>query len=100
MQRITVVQQCGSGEAKILAVRQRGRDLDISRVISIDDPLPPLLDDSESYLPEDIDADLVICFLRHPDLAHDLALRCRRAGVPLVASGSKIPIDGVITPPT
>lgn len=100
MQRIIVVQQSGSGEAKIVALRQRGRDLDIRSVISIDDPLPQLVDDPEIYLPDDLDADLVLSFLKHPDLAHELALRCRREGVPLVASGRRIPVDGVITPPT
>ena len=100
MQRIIVFQQIGSGDEKIRGVRQRGRDLSITEVISIDSPLAQIIDEPEALFPDALDADLALCFLGHPDLAHELALLCRREGVPLVASGRKIPVEGVITPPT
>lgn len=100
MQRIVVFQQQGSGEEKIRAVRERGRDLAIVQVVDIDGALPPVLDEPEAYLPDAIDADLVIDHLRHPDLTHALALRCRDLGIPVIASGRRVPVEGLVSPPT
>lgn len=100
MQRIVVFQQQGSGVEKIKAVSQYGRDLEIVSVVNIDEALPPVLDDAERYLPDTIEADLVLDHLRHPDLTHALALRCRDLGIPVVASGRRLMVEGLITPPT
>lgn len=43
--------------------------------------------------------DLVLDFLKHPDLSHDLALLCQRLAIPMVASGKKTTVDGTHTPP-
>jgi len=67
---------------------------------SIDTPLAPIIDDASEFLPKRIEADLVLDFLKHPDLTHDLAGICRRQGIPLVASGKKLRVEGVLTPPT
>ena len=45
-------------------------------------------------------AALVLDYLKHPDLRHFLAERCRDWGVPCVSTGRKIPVEGLITPPT
>ena len=50
--------------------------------------------------PDTIEADLVLDFTKHPDLSHDLALMCRKRNIPVVASGKKTRVEGVITPPT
>ena len=99
-QRILVFQQNGSGESKIAGVRKYGGNRIMLEVISIDDPLPPLIEDTSEYLPRRIVADLVLDFLKHPDLNHDLAALCRDQKVPLIASGKKLEIQGVHTPPT
>ncbi|MBZ4660196.1 protein of unknown function [Desulfacinum infernum DSM 9756] len=99
-QRILVFQQKGSGEAKIAGLRRYGGDRFRIRVHSIDEPLPPVLDDTDGYLPEKIEADLVLDFLKHPDLSEDLAKRCAAQGVPVVASGKKVKGPGVFIPPT
>lgn len=100
MQRVIVIQQQGSGEAKIKALSVRGRDLEIVEVIDIEGPLPPIIDEPEPYLPERLDADLVLSFVKHPDLVEELARLCRRQGTPMVASGSKVDVEGTLTPPT
>ena len=69
-------------------------------VVSIDDPLPPIIEETSEYLPHTISADLVLDFMKHPDLNHDLAGLCRNQGIPLIASGKKLEIKGVHTPPT
>ena len=99
-QKIIVFQQNGSGEGKIAGVRQYGGDNIELEVVSIDDPLPPLVEDTSDYLPRSIDADLVLDFLKHPDLSYDLATLCRDSDIPLIASGKKVKGRGVHTPPT
>lgn len=100
LQKIVVFQQNGSGEKKIEGIRLFGGGRFDLQCIPIDEDLPPVLDDASAYLPSEIDADLVLDFLRHPDLSHDLAQECRRRGIPVVASGKKIKVEGTFTPPT
>ena len=99
-QRIWVFQQNGSAEAKIKAIRAEASDVIELKIFNVDDPLPPVVDDAERYLPETIDADMVLNFFSHPDLAYDLAQLCQKQGVPCVASGHRFRIEGIATPPT
>lgn len=99
-QKILVFQQDGSGERKIQGVRSYAKDHFTIEVISIDGSLPPILDDTTDYLPSDIQADLVLDFLKHADLSHDLAVACSKRKIPVVASGKKLRVDGIFTPPT
>ena len=99
-EKILVFQQDGSGESKIQGIRKYGKDRFIIETVSIDDLLPPILDDTRDYLPSDIQADLILDFLKHPDLSHDLAIACRARNIPIVASGKKIRVKGTLTPPT
>jgi len=100
IQEITVFQQNGSGEKKIAGIRKYGGNRFKLEVVSIDTPLPAVIDDARKYLPRDIKADLVLDFLKHPDLALDLAMICSRRKIPVVASGKKMRVKGVLTPPT
>ena len=100
VQKIVVFQQDGSGEAKIEGIRKYGGGRFELETVSIDEPLPDIIDDSDDYLPEKIDADMVLDFLKHPDLSQDLCERCGELGIPVVASGKKNRIEGVYEPPT
>ena len=99
-QKILVFQQNGSGESKIAGVRKYGGDKIVLEVVSIDEPLPPIIENTSEYLPHQIRADLVLDFMKHPDLNHDLAELCKDQRIPLIASGKKLEIKGVHTPPT
>ena len=99
-QRILVFQEKGSGEPKIKGIREYGKGLFSIESISIDISLPPIIDNPEAYLPEDISADLVLDFLKHPDLSLELAVMCRKKRIPIVSSGKKIDDDWALTPPT
>ena len=99
-QRIVVFQQKGSGERKVAGVRKYGDGSFTLEMVSIDDDLPPVLDDTSEFLPEDIDADLVLDYLKHGDLAADLAELCARKKIPIIASGKKKSSTSVLTPPT
>jgi len=100
IQRITVFQQNGSGESKIQGIIRYGENCFDLKIISIDKNLPPVIDDLIKYLPTDIKADLVLDYLTHPDLSHDLAVMCVNKKIPIVATGKKSQIKSVLNPPT
>ncbi|MEW6593755.1 MAG: DUF166 family (seleno)protein DfsP [Thermodesulfobacteriota bacterium] len=85
--RIAVVQEGEAGALKISGIREYGRHIEIAEVITVPTGLPPLVDEPEAHLPEHFAGDLVLSFLRHPDLLDYLAAVCERQRIPLVASG-------------
>ena len=93
-QKIVVFEQNGSGQSKIAGIHRFGQDRFVIETVSIDVPLPVMVEDGREYLPREIDADLVLDYLKHPDLCHDLALICREKGIPIVASRKKNPPGG------
>lgn len=97
-QHIIVFQQNGSGEKKIKGIKAYGDGQYKLEVVSIDEPLPEILDDTSDYVPKDLKADLVLDFLTHPDLSHDLSELCHKLNIPVIASGKNWP--KAITPPT
>ena len=99
-QKIVIFQQNQSGAAKAAGIRKFGRDRFIVETVDIDTALPPVVDDTGEFLPDRIEADLVLDFLAHPDLSMDLGLLCTQLGIPVVASGKKSRDGLVITPPT
>ena len=99
-QRVLVFQQNGSGQAKIAGLRKYGGESLVLESVSIDRTLPAVIDNTADYLPENFQADLVLDFLKHPDLCHDLALICTRRNIPIIASGKKTSVEGTLTPPT
>jgi hypothetical protein len=99
-QKIIVFQQNGSGNKKIEGLRRYGADRFELVIYNIDEALPPVIDDTSEYLPDDVEGDLVLDYLRHNDLSDDLAALCAKKGIPLISSGKKMVGKGVLTPPT
>lgn len=99
-QRILIFQQNESGEQKIAGIRKYGGDQFELEIFSIDETLPPVLDDTSDYLPSDISCDLVLDFLKHQDLSQDLVTLCTKKKIPIISSGKKIISKWVKTPPT
>jgi hypothetical protein len=98
-QEILVFQQAGSGENKIEGIRKHGDERIVLRTTTVESPMTPLLDDAREYLPDHIEASLVLDFLKHPDLSHALAELCNSLKIPLVASGKKHRVKWALTPP-
>ena len=98
--KILVFQQNQSGESKIAGIRKYGGDQFKISTFDVDADLPPIIDDAREFLPRQIEADLVLDFLKHPDLSHDLASLCADQQIPVVASGKKHAGTCIITPPT
>jgi hypothetical protein len=87
--QVLVFQQKGSGENKIKGIREfGGGDFEV-QTCDIEAQLPKIIDDTSLYLPKAIAADIVLDYLKHPDLSEDLAALCAGQGVPLVASGKR-----------
>ncbi len=99
-QKILVFQREGSGESKVKGIKDYGEGLFDIEVVSIDMPLPEIIDDSSEFLPADIEADLVLDFLNHPDLSQDLSAICSDKKIPIIISGKKISDDWSLKPPT
>ncbi len=95
-QQLVIFQERGSGEKKLAGLRRYGRDLEIAAVYDITENLPSFIENPDQYLPDDFRGDLVISFLKHPDLLDRLAQLCRRKNIPLIASGKKA--EKAITP--
>ncbi len=99
-QIVWVFQQNGSGVEKINGIRKYGQGRIQLKIFDIDDDLPPVIDDATAWLPQKIEADLVLDYLKHPDLSDELAHLCRRDGVPVICSGKKGPLAEALTPAT
>ena len=100
MQHILVFQQGGSALKKIEGIHRYGEENLVLRIISIDVALPAIIDDAGDYLPQRLQASLVLDYLKHPDLSDELGRLCSSQEVPLVASGKRMRWPGVFTPPT
>jgi len=99
-QRILVFQQNGSGEKKIAGIRRYGDGLFDIDIVSINVSMPPIIEDAGEFIPQDIRTDLVLDYLKHPDLSFDLSMVCQSKKIPVVASGKKLRVKGTFTPPT
>jgi hypothetical protein len=99
-QRVLVFEQNGSGQKKIRAVAEAGKGLIELVVVEIASPLAQVLDSSAGYLPAEIEADLVLNYLVHPDLAADLSALCNCLEIPVVAPSKKHSGKFVFCPPT
>lgn len=87
--RISIVQEGDAGILKISGIKEYGHDLAIVEVITVPTNLPPLVDAPEDHVPDHFAGDLVLSFLKHPDLIDYLATVCERQRIPLIASGRK-----------
>lgn len=103
MQKVLVFQRDGLGRGKVKAIEELGRGLEL-RVVDVNGPFPAIVDDPGLRFPSDLAplldwADLVLDHLYHADLTGYLLEQCAGAGVPVIASGRKVP-DGAHTPTT
>ncbi len=92
-------QQNGSGKTKIDGINKFGKKRFSIETFDIDEPLPPVIDDTSPYLPEIIEADIVLDYLKHRDLSDDLSDLCKKLGIPMISSGKKIITGNAICPP-
>ena len=87
--QIVIFQQGESGAEKIKGIREFGHNIVITKTFSIDSFLPEFIDEPEEIISSDFSGDLILSFLKHPDLIDYLARLCNKKGIPVVASGTK-----------
>jgi len=87
--RLAIFEYRHSGHKKIEGIKRYGRNIEIVSVTNIESALPDFIDDPEDYINDNFEADVVLCFIKHPDLADYLAEICQRKGIPIIASGTK-----------
>lgn len=87
--RIIVFQERGSGESKIQGVKRYGKGITISEIVSFDQFFPELIDDPEEFISDTFTADLVLNYLRHPDLVDYLIGLCMQKGIPVISAGKQ-----------
>ncbi len=95
--RITVFQQGHAGEKKIHGIKAYGKKLQIVEVIDFPTSLPDFIDDPQEFFPNQIQGQIVLSFLKHPDLADYAAKFCQQRKIPMVASGPR-KIEGAHSP--
>ena len=100
MQTIMIFQQNDSGKTKIAGINQFGDKEFQLKIFNVEPHLPEVIDDGSVYLPDTIEADLVLDYLTHRDLSEDLSLLCEELNIPVIASGRKITRGGALCPPT
>lgn len=98
MQKIIVFQEKNSGMSKIAGIKRFGEDRFLIETVDIEGQLPYIIEDSTDYFPEQFNADLVLDYMKHPDLSCDLALLCQKKGIPVVATGKKKTSNHAFTP--
>ncbi|MEN8139769.1 MAG: DUF166 family (seleno)protein DfsP [Thermodesulfobacteriota bacterium] len=87
--RIIVFQQAGSGDKKIAGLKEYGHDLEIVASHDLPLALPDFIDEPEEFFPEQLSGDLILNFLRHPDLADYLVSLAQEQQIPIVTSGPR-----------
>ena len=85
--KIIVFQQNGSAEKKTAGIKAYGKNIDIQEVYSIDEELPEIVDAPEQIIDHDFHGDLVLNFLKHPDLSSYLVDLCEQKSIPVVTTG-------------
>ncbi|OPL16984.1 MAG: hypothetical protein AVO38_06715 [delta proteobacterium ML8_D] len=94
--RLVIFEEAGSGKYKTAGIEIYGRNITIERIYDILFDLPQVIDEPGEFIPDDFTGDLILNFLRHPDLSEHLVKICKTKGIPVIASGQNIP--GAICP--
>jgi len=95
--KIAVFEESGCAQRKIEGIRRFAPEILLSPVIDLPHINKDIvIDEPEEFLQEDFDADMVLNYIKHPDLSYFLTQICKKKGVPVVASGQKI--KGAICP--
>ncbi len=86
---IVVFQEHNSGELKIEGVQRYGSGITIREMITIDQFLPDFIEEPEDYIVDDFSADLVLNYLKHPDLVDHLIRICEQKNIVVISPGKK-----------
>lgn len=86
---LIIFQQAGSGDKKIAGLSTYGHDLKIGQSFDLPTNLPDFIEDPQEYFPDALSGDLILNFLKHPDLADYLVDLAARLRIPVITSGPR-----------
>ena len=87
--RLIIFQQNGSAEKKIAGLLTYGTDLEICANFALPTALPDFIDEPHDFFPDHLEGDLILNFLKHPDLADYLVELAARCQIPVITSGPR-----------
>lgn len=84
---IIVFQQKGSAEKKLEGIYKYGSQLNIKQIFSIDRDFSEVVEYPEKFVESNFSCELVLNFLKHPDLSDYLVNLCEEKSIPVVTNG-------------
>ncbi len=84
---IVVFQEAGSAEKKVKGILKFGEKITITNMFSINATLPEFVENPEEYITSEFNGELVLNFLKHPDLSDYLVDLCTEKQIPVVTTG-------------
>ncbi len=95
--KIALFEESGCAKRKIEGIKKYAPEILISPIIDIPSIRSDIvIDEPDEFLSIDFDADMVLDYIKHPDLSYFLVQLCKEKKIPVVASGQKI--KGAICP--
>lgn len=93
--QLVVFEENGSKKNKVDGIKAHGAAMHI-QVFSIVGVFPDFIDEPEEYITNEFSGDLVLNYLKHPDLSDYLIAVCKQKKIPVIAPGKKT--DDAFTP--
>lgn len=94
--RIIIFQQGGNADFKIGGIEVYGSGIEITAVHDLPSSLPEFIENPEEYLPEIGSCDLILTFVKQPDILAHIVTLANQKKIPVIAPGRHI--QGAITP--
>ncbi len=95
--KIALFEESGCAKRKIEGIKKYAPEILISPIVDIPSIRSDIvIDEPDEFLSIDFDADMVLDYIKHPDLSYFLVQLCKEKKIPVVASGQKI--KGAICP--
>lgn len=94
--RLVIFQQGGNADFKVGGIEVYGNGIEIQTVHDLPASLPEVIDEPDEYVCLIEPCDLVLTFVKQPDIAAHIVSLANAKGIPVIAPGQHIP--GAITP--
>ena len=94
--RLILFQQGGNADFKVGGIEAYGNGIEIQEVHDLPASLPEFIEEPGEYVPDIGPCDLILTFVRQPDIACHIVQTANKKGIPVIAPGQHIP--GAITP--
>lgn len=94
--RVVIFQQGGNADFKVGGIEAYGDGIEIQAVYDLPAFMPEFIEEPEEYVPNIEPCELVLTFVKQPDIACYIVQLANKRKIPVIAPGQHIP--GAITP--